>query len=176
MKRVIIGMVLALVTAQTASAFDLESPRGISQDQWNKSNEYQNFQCPANTARGEGVDMNFTTNRADDFYFVTCTPVQIPTKIEIVETATVVTPITTPPVQPGAQNPVLITPVETKTVVSDTKTAVIETTTANVVETATVQTNYARIDWETVNWATFDWEEFLTWLKAYIEEIFAVKP
>ena len=176
MKRVIIGMVLALATAQTASAFDLESARGISQDQWNQSNEYKNFQCPANTARGEGVDMNFTTNRADDFYFVTCTPIQAPAKIEIVETVTVVTTITTPLVQPATQNPVSITPVETKTALSDTKTVVVDTSTVIVAETLTAQVNYAKIDWETVDWETFNWEEFLIWLTAYIEELLAVKP
>ena len=50
----------------------LWSPPGISQSAWNATPDYQAFQCPAGTLRGEGVDMNFTADRSDDRYFVTC--------------------------------------------------------------------------------------------------------
>jgi hypothetical protein len=168
MKRVIIGLVLTMATAQTASAFDLQSPRGISQNEWNASSEYLNFQCPTNTARGEGVDMNFTTTRADDFYFVRCTPIQIPTKIEIMETTTAITVITTQPVAPVTQNPIPVAPIETKTVTVETPTAVIDTTTA-LTDTSTV-TFLDGFDWSKF------WVQFEIWFKSFYAIFWGVKP
>jgi hypothetical protein len=155
-KRVIIGLFLSLATTQTASAFDLESPRGISQNEWNKSSEYQNFQCPTNTARGEGVDMNFTTNRADDFYYVTCTPIQVPTKIEIVETITAVAVIT--------PQPFLL--IETKTV-TDTPTTVIDTATA-LSDTSTA------VNLNGFDWSLF-WVQFEMWFKTFFMNFWGIR-
>ena len=169
MKRIILGMVIALASTQSASAFDLQSPKGIKQDQWNQTSEYLNFKCPANTARGEGVDMNFTTDRADDFYFVTCTPIQIPTKIEIIETSTAITIIPTQPVMPVPQDPVFVAPVDTRTVIVETPTAITEST--------TVVIDYATFDWEDIDWETFDWEGFIAWFQEWFYQImYGVRP
>jgi len=45
---------------------------GQSQQQFESSPEYKAFTCPDGTGRGIGVDMNFTTTKTDDYYFVTC--------------------------------------------------------------------------------------------------------
>jgi hypothetical protein len=168
MKRVIIGLVIAMATAQTASAFDLQSPRGISQNEWSASSEYLNFQCPANTARGEGVDMNSTTNRSDDFYFVTCIPIQAPTKVQNIETITAITPITPQPVAPVTPNPVPVAPVDTKTVTVETSTAVIDTSTAlSDTSTATFLDGF--------DWSKF-WVQFEIWFKSFYAIFWGVKP
>jgi hypothetical protein len=167
MKRVIIGLVLAVATAQTANAFDLQSPRGISQSEWNASSEYQNFQCPANSARGEGVDMNFTTNRADDFYFVTCTPRQIPTTVEIADTITAVTVITTQPITPVEPNPVPVAPTNPKTITVETTTAVIDTITAQS-DTSTA-TFFGGFDWVKF------WVQFEIWFKSFFAKLLGIK-
>jgi hypothetical protein len=96
---------LTVTTIVPAYANGIESPRGISQSAWNASSTYQNFQCPSGTSRGEGVDMNYTTDRSDDYWFVTCDPIVIyipttptfsyPTPT-VSETSTVTTVVTTP--------------------------------------------------------------------------------
>jgi hypothetical protein len=91
-KKLIAISVITVMSITPAFANYIESPRGISQSEWHASSTYQNFQCPTGTSRGEGVDMNFTTTRSDDFYFVTCSPIIIPTPTPtpvISETSTV---------------------------------------------------------------------------------------
>jgi hypothetical protein len=112
---------LTVTTIVPAHANGIQSPRGISQSAWNASSAYQNFQCPEGTGRGEGVDMNFTTDRSDDYYFVTCNPIVIyipttptfsyPTPT-VSETSTVTTVLTTP-----------VTNTETITATVDTSTS-----------------------------------------------------
>ena len=125
---------LTVTTIVPAYANGIESPRGISQSAWNASPTYQNFQCPEGTSRGEGADMNFTTDRSDDYYFVTCNPIviYIPTTPTfsystptIPETSTVTTVVTTP-----------ITNTETITAKVDTSTTTSSTT--NTVTTSTL--------------------------------------
>lgn len=101
-KKLIAISVITVMSITPAFANYIESPRGISQSEWHASSTYQNFQCPTGTSRGEGVDMNFTTTRSDDFYFVTCSPIIIiptptPTPTPVIsETSTVtVIPIIT---------------------------------------------------------------------------------
>lgn len=125
---------LTVTTIVPAYANGIESPRGISQSAWNASSTYQNFQCPDGTSRGEGVDMNYTTDRSDDYYFVTCNPIVIyipttptfayPTST-VSETSTVTTVVTTP-----------VTNTETITATVDTSTTTSSTT--NTVTTSTL--------------------------------------
>lgn len=75
MKKVIFGIILALVPTVALANDSIYSPRGISQSAWQTSAEYLTFQCPDGFGRSEGIDMNFTTDRSDDFYFVTCTEI-----------------------------------------------------------------------------------------------------
>jgi hypothetical protein len=90
MKRSFVMVTALMLIPNSAHAFDLRSPNGITQQQWNNSPEYLDFKCPVNTSKGEGVDMNFTIDRSDDFYFVTCNPIYvIPTIENPIETSTV---------------------------------------------------------------------------------------
>jgi hypothetical protein len=68
---------LTVTTIVPVYADGIQSPRGISQSAWNASSTYQDFQCPSETSRGEGVDMNYTSDRSDDFYFVTCNAIEV---------------------------------------------------------------------------------------------------
>ena len=188
MKRVIIGMVLALASTQTASA-----------DVYVKVDAQGNaiggaIMCDAATCGAGSLYSSLTLNPGESYvlqgvgvnhgignnnpgvdvkheattneWVVTNNNAPAP----VVERFTVNTPA------PVVQDPVPVAPVETKTVTSDTATVVVDTATVTVAETSTATVNYAKIDWETVDWATFDWEKFLTWLTAYIEELLAVKP
>lgn len=104
MKAKIITAVIGLTVTTIVPVYadGIQSPRGISQSAWQASETYKNFQCPDGTGRGEGVDMNFTTDRSDDYYFVTCNPIVIYTPSipfttpTVSETSTVTTVVTTP--------------------------------------------------------------------------------
>ena len=136
------AILLGTITTANADLY-IQSPQGLTQAQWNATDTYKNFNCPAGYGRGEGVDMNFTTSRADDFWFVSCeprvvyeptpivTPTPVPTQIET-STATT-TPSTTTP-----------TNSTTTAVTPDTVTATTETTTATIAS-VTVQSLYAQI-------------------------------
>jgi hypothetical protein len=189
MKRVIIGLVIALASAQSASADGIRSPLGMSQADWNASETYKNFVCPQGTSRGEGVDMNFTTNRSDDFYFVTCKPTVI-----YVEPIKTVTPVPLPvpastkaetstatssapqPVQTTTPKP---TPIITPVAVTDTATAIntVETstpiikTTVTVIETPTVTTKTVTSILDEELDLTWDWDKILAWIIAWFDSI-----
>ena len=188
MKRVIIGIVLALATAQTASA-----------DVYVKVDAQGNaiggaIMCDAATCGAGSLYSSLTLNPGESYvlqgvgvsYGIGNNNPGVDVKHEATTNEWVVTNNNAPaPVverftvntpAPVVQDPVPVPPVETKTVTSDTATVVVDTATVTITETTTVTVNYAKIDWETVDWATFDWEEFLTWLTAYIEELLAVKP
>jgi hypothetical protein len=142
------ALLLGTITTANADLY-LESPRGLTQSQWNNSDTYQNFICPAGYGRGEGVDMNFTSTRSDDFWFVRCTPIQVTTIIPMPTTTP--TPVVTPaPTQSETSTatvtPSVTTPVSnnTATVISETTTAVTETTTATSTST-TFESLYAQI-------------------------------
>ena len=115
MKAKIITAVIALTVTTIVPVYadGIQSERGISQSAWNASDTYRNFQCPSGTSRGEGMDMNYTTNKSDDYYFVTCEPIAVfEPKIE--------TPLPTqsPSVSVGSTSTVLstVTATETSTV------------------------------------------------------------
>jgi hypothetical protein len=124
---------LTITTIVPVYADGIQSPRGISQSAWNASDTYKNFQCPDGTGRGEGVDMNYTTDKSDDYYFVTCEPIfiYIPTtptfsysSPTVLETSTVTTVVTTP-----VSNTETITPkVDTSTSTSSTTNTVTTST------------------------------------------------
>ncbi len=77
MKKILSALIFSLVAtgispAYAATVSRLESAPGQSQSDWEATDAYKAFVCPAGTLRGGGVDMNFTTDRGDDKYFVTC--------------------------------------------------------------------------------------------------------
>lgn len=131
---------LTISTITTAHAdLYIQSPRGISQTEWNNSDTYKNFICPSGYGRGEGVDMNFTTTRADDFYFVECSPIVVaPMPIY---TTTPVTPTPTPQTDTAT---VTTTVSATTPTTSNTTPVVTETTTATTAS-VTIQSLYAQI-------------------------------
>lgn len=183
MKRVIIGLVLAMATAQTASA-----------DVYVKVDAQGNaiggaIMCDAATC-GEGSLYSSLTLQPGERYVLqgtghagignnnpgvdvkheattnqwvvtnNNTPTPIVERFETIETRVVPKP------QPVVS--------DTKTVTIDTATVITDTATAT--ETITAQIDYSDIDWEAMDWATFNWEDFLTWLTAYIDDLLAVKP
>lgn len=48
------------------------SQPGVTQSQWESTDTYKSFSCPAGTGNGGGVDMNFTTSNSDDRWFAYC--------------------------------------------------------------------------------------------------------
>ena len=189
MKRLIIGLVIALASSQSASADGIRSPLGISQAEWNASETYRNFVCPQGTSRGEGVDMNYTTNRSDDFYFVTCEPTVI-----YVEPIRTITPVPTPTPVPttaetstatnSAPQPIQTvapeaTPTITPLAITDTATAVNtvaistpvikETVTVIETPTATTKTVTSILDEELD--LTWDWDKIIAWIVAWFDSI-----
>ena len=74
-------VVVGFAPANAAIVSRLDSAPGQSQSDWEATDAYKAFTCPEGTLRGAGVDLNFTTDRSDDKYFVTCdepTPVAAP--------------------------------------------------------------------------------------------------
>jgi hypothetical protein len=77
MKKILSALVFSLVVvgfapATAATVSRLDSAPGQSQSDWEATDAYKAFTCPEGTLRGGGVDLNFTTDRSDDKYFVTC--------------------------------------------------------------------------------------------------------
>ena len=180
MKRVIIGMVLALATAQTASA-----------DVYVKVDAQGNavggaIMCDAATCgagslysqltlqpgeryvlQGVGVHHGIGNNNpgvdvkheaTTNEWVVTNNNAPTP----VVERFTAITP------EPVVQIPAPVAPVETKTVTSDTTTVVIDTATV-VSDTSTV-VNLG--DWD---WSAF-WIQFETWFKTFFATFWGIKP
>lgn len=129
---------LTVTTIVPVYADGIQSPRGISQSAWNASSTYQSFQCPSGTSRGEGVDMNYTTDRSDDFYFVTCdpiviyTPPTVTTSPTVSDTPTVTTTPTVSPTPTVTETTTVTSTVSSNTTISstnDSATAVTSTLT-----------------------------------------------
>lgn len=150
-KIVIATSALLLGTITTANAdLYIESPRGITQSEWSNSNTYKNFVCPADYWRGEGVDMNFTSDKTDDFWFVKCEPIVIftPKPLPINASVGVAPTVSLPQLE---TNTVTVVPSDitatnntTTAVTPDTVTATTETTTATIAS-VTVQSLYTQI-------------------------------
>jgi cell division septation protein DedD len=138
------ALLLGTITTANADLY-IQSPVGLTQAQWNASDAYKNFTCPAGYGRGEGIDMNFTTSRADDYWFVSCTPIVVtPTPIY----TTTPTPVVSTTPAPTETSTVTVTPspapTPSPTTNTETTTAVTETTTATSAS-VTVDSLYAQI-------------------------------
>ena len=180
MKRVIIGLVLAMATAQTASA-----------DVYVKVDAQGNavggaIMCDAATC-GEGSLYSKLTLQPGERYVLQGVGVHygignnnpgVDVKHEATTNQWVVTNNNAPePVverftvntpAPVVQIPVPVAPVDTKTVTIDTATVVTDTLTA-LSDTSTA-----------ISWFDFDWSEFLVqfelWFKSIYGDIWGVKP
>ena len=157
MKRKAIVAILALSSitpiAQANEVARIQSAPGQSQSAWNATPEYQAFQCPAGTLRGEGVDMNFTTDRGDDYYFAYCFEAPAP--------APVITPTPAPTSSPA---------------VSETSTATVQTqstTTSNTSSNTTVSSGSTTTETTTATMAAFDYQAFFQMFIAWFQTWFA---
>jgi hypothetical protein len=180
MKRVIIGLVLAMATAQTANA-----------DVYVKVDANGNaiggaIMCDAATCgagslyssltlnpgesyvlQGVGVDHGIGNNNpgvdvkheaTTNEWVVTNNNAPAP----VVERFTVNTPV------PVVQAPVLVAPVDTKTVIVETSTVVIDTATVlSDTSTATITNDF--------DWSAF-WIQFEIWFKTFFTNFWGVKP
>jgi hypothetical protein len=136
MKAKIITSVIALTVTTMVPVYaeGIQSPRGISQSAWNASSTYKNFQCPSGTSRGEGVDMNYTTDRSDDYWFVNCEPIVIYTQPVLIPTPAATTTPTPTPTPLVTETTTVTSTVSSNTVVSttnETSTVVTPTLTNN---------------------------------------------
>jgi hypothetical protein len=50
----------------------IQSSPGVTQSEWEATSTFQNWNCPANSGRAMGVDLNFTTARNDDVWYNYC--------------------------------------------------------------------------------------------------------
>lgn len=144
-----------------ANGLRIQSPKGMSQSAWEATAEYKAFQCPDGYGRGVGVDMNFTTDKSDDFYFVQCEkrdPIIITPPQPVIDTST--TQVSPKPITDtitATTNVVQQTTLSTQTytepvsVITETKTATIELT-----------TNFSYEIDKTI------WQEFLSWFQKWI--------
>ena len=115
MKKVISALVFSLLVvgftpATAATVSRLDSAPGQSQSDWEATDAYKAFTCPEGTLRGVGVDLNFTTDRSDDKYFVTCDEPEprvspSPTSTPAPDSSTVSTPPVTETVTAPAPTP-----------------------------------------------------------------------
>lgn len=137
---VVSALLIGAIAPANADLY-VQSPTGLTQAQWNATDTYKNFACPSGYARGEGVDMNFTTSRADDYWFVSCTLiVETPPRPIYVEP----TPTPTPTLAQTETSTATVVSNTTPAVVAETTTTVTETTTATITS-VTVQSLYAQI-------------------------------
>ena len=135
------ALLIGTITTAHADLY-IESPRGITQSQWNNSETYKNFICPAGYGRGEGVDMNFTSTRADDFYYVSCTPREVFTPTPIYTTTP--TPVVTPTPTQTETSTATVTTSTTSPVSNSTTVITPDTTTATSAST-TFESLYAQV-------------------------------
>jgi hypothetical protein len=163
---VIANLLWFVPTAQANEVARIQSAPGQSQAAWNATAEYQAFQCPAGTARGEGVDMNFTTTRSDDYHFAYC--------VEIIQPAPRPTltmePAPTPTSDTATATTVTLSPTPTPITPSSEPAASNSTSTSAVTETSTATSSATPGATAT---AAFDYQAFLQMFIAWFQSWFA---
>jgi hypothetical protein len=159
MKRVIIGVILALATTQTAVADEatIYCQGMVCSTTPPDPSKFANFEIKND--KGEVVDVIYS--------HVDYAPTQTPASNSICSNCNVVR-------QPEFVPPVPKT--ETTTASIGTNNFIVQETTTVILDTKTATIDYSEIDWQTIDWAIFNWEEFLTWLTIYIENLLGVKP
>ena len=176
MKKIIIAVVLSLaLPASAANADGIKSSLGMRQAEWMATSTYQNFKCPAGTVKSEGVDMNFTSDNSDDYWFANCVifpassavskPILTPVSENLnqIETSTVTSVAT----QPIVTQTVIPTPAPTVTNTSTANTTLSVTTVDTSTPTAVIKTSILDEDLD----LTWDWDKILEWIIAWFEKI-----
>lgn len=129
-------MLLGVTPAQASEVARITSQRGITQAQWEATEQYKSFACPTGTGRGIGVDMNFTTDQSDDTWFATCNTIEIIALRPIIDTSTATVSIIVPKVDtPTVVTQKITTPTVVTVVTPTTNTA---TSVAASVDTSTI--------------------------------------
>lgn len=142
-------MLLGITPANAKEISRITSQRGISQAEWEATDQYKSFVCPEGTGKGIGVDINFTTDRSDDTWFATCNTIQVFAPRPIMDTPTVTVLV----VAPRVDTPTVVTQkIDTPTVLTVvTQSNTQPTPVAPVVETKTVIIQLiAKVDTPTV--------------------------
>jgi hypothetical protein len=150
MKRVIIGLVIALATAQSASA-----------DRYIKVDAQGNalsgaIMCDAATCGAGSIYSQLTLNPGERYVLEIEEPVIVP-QPSAPSIPTVETPTATIPVP---------APINTTPTLTDTKTVIVETPTV-VIETTTAVVGF--------DWSVF-WIQFEIWFKTFFANFWGVKP
>jgi hypothetical protein len=139
------ALLLGTITTANADLY-LQSPTGLTQSEWQDSSSYKIFNCPDGYIRSEGIDLNFTTSRADDFYFIECLPARVFPPAPVFTTTPAPVTVITP--APTETSTVTVTPSVTPTpspiTSTETTTAITETTTATIASN-TIDSLYAQI-------------------------------
>jgi len=164
MKRTLAIAALLIANAAPAQAGEIskvQSKPGVSQNEWTNSSEYQNFRCLNGLLKGDGVDMNFTTDSRDDFYYAYCyEPVFIPgPNISTIQET----------IQPGSSvhvgtEPLVQSITNLSTNESVTSTVIWDSATA-ILETATVTSILSGFDWSAFLEMFKSW--FTLWFSAW---------
>jgi opacity protein-like surface antigen len=186
MKRIIIGLVVALASAQTANA-----------DVYVKVDAQGNaiggaIICDAATCGAGSLYSQLTLGEGERYvlqgvnvhYGIGNNNPGVEVKHEATTNQWVVTNNNTPePVverfttietRPTPNIPVVLP--DTSTARNDTATVINETRTV-IIETQTVAIDYATLNWEDVDWKTFDWVSFIAWFQKWFDQImYGVRP
>lgn len=205
MKRVIIGLVIALASAQSASAdvyvkvdaqgnaiggaivCDAATCGAGSQYSRLTLGPGESYVLQGTGSSGIGNNNPDTTVKVDlqtnDWTVTRSTTVTLPEPIKLSDKEiTAVTTQTTEkfnPVQPVTPTPVIKDPVKIPT--SDTATVTTGSATTvidNATETTETVTpiDYSTLNWEAIDWEDVNWEVFWVWFEKWLDELFAVKP
>jgi hypothetical protein len=206
MKRVIIGLVIALASAQTASA-DVYVKVDAQGNAIGGAIMCDAATCGAGSAysqatlgpgeryalQGVGVHHGIGNNNPDttvkvdlqtnDWTVTRSTTVTLPEPIKLsdkeITAVTTQTTETFNPIQPVTPAPVIKNPVQVPTTDTATVTTGSATTVIDSV-TATTETltpiDYSTLDWEAIDWENVNWEVFWVWFEKWFDELFAVKP
>ena len=183
MKRVILGLVIALASTQSASA-----------DVYVKVDAQGNaiggaIMCDAATCGAGSLYSQLTLGEGERYVLqgvgvhhgIGNNNPGVEVKHEATTNEWVVTNTNTPepiverfttietPITPPTPDVPVVVP-DTSTVISDTATATSDTSTATI-ETQTVVIDYATLDWEDVDWETFNWEGFTAWFQKWFDQI-----
>ncbi len=158
------GLLSSPALASEINGSRITSAPGMPQSEWVSSSLYKSFICPEGFGREEGLDMNYTTTRADDTYFVSCYAREV-----IVSTVTSETPTATvtPPTNNLSPNP---TPSPT---VADTSTSTSQTT-SSISETSTITTQPTTTDTSTSTSSVIGSPSWVSELKKLIELLLAL--
>ena len=148
-------MLLGITPANAKEISRITSQRGISQAEWEATDQYKSFVCPEGTGKGIGVDINFTTDRSDDTWFATCNTIEVFAPRPIIDTATVTAAVVAPRVDTQTVVTQKIDTPTVLTVVTQSNTQTQPAIVAPVVETKTVIVQpIAKVDTSTVTSST----------------------